>query len=124
MLQIRRNIRMIEGRPVGVLVLQGYVDSMDSLALERAIDEIYSQDVFDIVLDVTQVSHIGSAGWSVIISKLSLLGEKRGYFRFAGMRPDVRQVFHIVGIENIAGIEMHDYLEDAFRACRSTVQHA
>jgi len=124
MLQIRRNIRMIEGRPVGVLVLQGYVDSMDSLALERAIDEIYSQDVFDIVLDVTQVSHIGSAGWSVIISKLSLLGEKRGYFRFAGMRPDVRQVFHIVGIENIAGIEMHDYLEDAFRACRATVQHA
>ena len=124
MLQIRRDIRMIERRPVGVLVLQGYVDSMDSLALERAVDEIYAQDVFDIVLDVTQVSHIGSAGWSVIISKLSLLGEKRGFFRFAGMRPDVRQVFHIVGIENIAGIELHDYLEDAFRACRATVQLA
>ena len=124
MLQIKRDIRMIERRPVGLLVLQGYVDSMDSLALEQAIDEIYAQDVFDIVLDVTQVSHISSAGWSVIISRLSLLGEKRGFFRFAGMRPDVLQVFNLVGFENISGIEVHDCLGAAFRACRATVLHA
>ena len=123
MLQVKRDIRMIERRPVGLLVLQGYVDSMDSMALERAIDEIYAQDVFDIVLDVTQVSHISSAGWSVIVSKLSLLGEKRGFFRFAGMRPDVLQVFRLVGFENIAGIEVHDCLAEAFRACRAPVQH-
>ena len=124
MLQIKRDIRLVDRRPVGFLVLQGYIDSMDSMALERAIDEIYSQDVFDIVLDVTHVSHISSAGWSVIVSRLSLLGEKRGYFRFAGMRPDVQHVFQMVGLDGIDGIEAHDHVEGAFHACRSTVLHS
>ena len=121
MLQIKRDIRLVDRRPVGFLVLQGYIDSMDSMALERAIDEIYDQDVFDIVLDVNQVSHISSAGWSVIVSRLSLLGEKRGFFRFAGMRPDVQHVFQMVGFDSIHGIEVHDNVDDAFRACRNTV---
>jgi len=121
LLHLKRDIRMVEGRPVGFLGLQGYLDSMDSMKLERAIDEIYAQDVFDIIVDVSQVSHICSAGWSVVISRLSLLGEKRGYFRFVGMRAEVEQVFHIVGFDFIDGIELHDDLESALKACRNTV---
>jgi anti-anti-sigma factor len=121
MLQLKRDIRMIESRPVGFLNLQGYLDSMDSMKLERAIDEIYAQDVFDIILDVSHVSHISSAGWSVVVSKLSLLGEKRGYFRFVGMRPEVEHVFHMVGFDFIQGIELHEDFESALRACRGTV---
>ena len=96
----------------------------NTYALERAIDEIYSQDVFDIVLDLTQVSHVSSAGWSVIVSRLSILGEKRGYFRLAGMQPDVRHVFQIVGFDRIAGIQVYATPDDAFRACRDTVLHS
>ena len=121
MLEIRRNIRMVDGRPIGHLALKGYIDSLDSWKLERAIDEIYTQDVYDIVVDVAHVSHVSSAGWSVIVSKLSLLGQKRGYFRFANMRPEVRKVFDIVGLQLIDGIELHDSIENAIRACRSTV---
>lgn len=124
MLQIKRDIRMVERRPVGLLILEGYIDSMDSMSLERAIDEIYSQDVFDIVLDLTLVSHVSSAGWSVIVSRLSILGEKRGYFRLVGMQPDVQQVFQIVGFDRIEGIQVHEQVEDAFRACRDTVLHS
>jgi len=121
MLEIRRNIRMVDGRPIGHLALKGYIDSLDSWKLERAIDEIYTQDVYDIVVDVAHVSHVSSAGWSVIVSKLSLLGQKRGYFRFANMRPEVRKVFDIVGLQLIDGIELHDSIDNAIRACRSTV---
>ncbi len=121
MLQLKRDIRMVESRPVGFLELQGYLDSMDSMKLERAIDEIYAQDVFDVIIDVSHVSHISSAGWSVVVSKLSLLGENRGYFRFVGMRPEVEQVFHIVGFDYIDGIELHPDLESALQACRTTV---
>ncbi len=121
MLEIKRNIRRLDGRPIGHLSLKGYIDSIDSWKLERSIDEIYTQDVFDIILDVAQLSHVSSAGWSVIVSKLSLLGQKRGYFRFANMRPEVRKVFDIVGLQLIDGIELHDSVESALRACRSTV---
>ena len=38
MLQLKRDIRIVEGRPVGFLSLQGYLDSMDSMKLQRAID--------------------------------------------------------------------------------------
>lgn len=124
MLQIKRDIRMVERRPVGLLVLQGYIDSMDSMSLERAIDEIYSQDVFDIILDLSLVSHVSSAGWSVIVSRLSILGEKRGFFRLVGMQPDVRHVFQIVGFDRIEGIQVHDSVDAAFRACRDTVLHS
>jgi len=124
MLQIKRDIRMVERRPVGLLVLQGYIDSMDSMSLERAIDEIYSQDVFDIILDLTRVSHVSSVGWSVIVSRLSILGEKRGFFRLAGMQPDVLHVFQIVGFDRIEGIQVHDSPDEAFRACRNTALHS
>ena len=123
MLQIERTIRMVDGRPIGFLTLHGYIDSLDSWKLERAIDEIYTQEVFDIVLDVGRVSHIGSAGWGVIVSKLSLLGQKRGFFRFASMRPEVRQIFDIVGFKFIEGIEIHPDVESALNACRTTVAH-
>lgn len=121
MLQIQRNIRMLEGRPIGILLLHGTIDSIDSWKLERAIDEIFAQDVFDIVLDVGQVSHVSSAGWSVIVSKLSLLGDKRGFFRFCHMRTEVRKVFEIVGLELIPGIESHVDVDVALAACRATV---
>ena len=121
MLQIQRNIRMLEGRPIGILLLHGTIDSIDSWKLERAIDEIFAQDVFDIVLDVGQVSHVSSAGWSVIVSKLSLLGDKRGFFRFCHMRTEVRKVFEIVGLELIPGIESHTDVDVALAACRATV---
>jgi anti-anti-sigma factor len=119
MLQIQRNIRMLEGRPIGILLLHGTIDSIDSWKLERAIDEIFAQDVFDIVLDVGQVSHVSSAGWSVIVSKLSLLGDKRGFFRFCHMRTEVRKVFEIVGLELIPGIELHTDVDVALAACRA-----
>ena len=121
MLQIQRNIRMLDGRPIGILLLHGTIDSIDSWKLERAIDEIYAQEVFDIVLDVGQVSHVSSAGWSVIVSKLSLLGEKRGFFRFCSMRTEVRKVFEIVGLELIPGIQSHADVDIALAACRGTV---
>lgn len=124
MLEVKRDIHTIDGRPVGFLELRGYLDSMDSMKLERAIDEIYTQDVFDIVLDVTSVSHISSAGWSVIVSRLSLLGKKRGFFRFVGMRSEVLHVFHMVGFQFIDGIELYADMESAVRACRTTVSRS
>jgi anti-anti-sigma factor len=121
MLDVKRDIHTVDGRPVGFLKLKGYLDSMDSMKLERAIDEIYAQDVFDVIMDVTQLSHISSPGWSVIVSRLSLLGKKRGFFRFVGMRPEVEQVFHMVGFQFIEGIELHPDSESAVQACRNTV---
>ena len=91
MLTIDAKLSKVEGTTRGVLTLEGAVDSMGSLDLADAIDAAYAQNIYDIVVDMSRVSHVNSQGWGVFVSRLSLMGENRGLFRFAGMRPEVRR---------------------------------
>lgn len=99
---------------IAVLSLDGYVDSATSLNMDEAIDSILQQRTYHVVVDLTKVSYISSAGWGVFISKIKDIRENHGGLKIAGMRPDVRDVFDLLGFGHI--IEAHDTVEDAVAA--------
>jgi anti-sigma B factor antagonist len=96
---------------IAVLSLDGYVDSATSLNMDEAIDSILQQKTYHVVVDLTKVSYISSAGWGVFISKIKDIRENHGGLKIAGMRPDVRDVFELLGFGHI--IESHDSVADA-----------
>ena len=96
---------------IAVLSLDGYVDSATSLNMDEAIDSILRQGIYCIVVDLTKVGYISSAGWGVFISKIKDIRENGGGLKIAGMRPDVRDVFDLLGFGHI--IEAHDSLDEA-----------
>jgi anti-sigma B factor antagonist len=104
-------------RSIAVLSLDGYVDSATSLNMDEAIDSILRQGVYCIVVDLTKVGYISSAGWGVFISKIKDIRENGGGLKIAGMRPDVRDVFDLLGFGHI--IEAHENVDEATGAFES-----
>ena len=103
-----------------VLSLDGYVDSATSLNMDEAIDSILRQGVYRVVVDLTKVGYISSAGWGVFISKIKDIRENHGGLKIAGMRPDVRDVFDLLGFGHI--IEAHENVPEAVAAFETTRQ--
>ena len=107
-------------KAIAVLSLDGYVDSATSLNMDEAIDSILQQRTYHVVVDLTKVSYISSAGWGVFISKIKDIRENHGGLKIAGMRPDVRDVFDLLGFGHI--IEAHDTVDDAVAAFETSMQ--
>ena len=120
MRSLEYSVEMVGTRKaIAVLSLDGYVDSATSLNMDEAIDSILQQKVYHVVVDLTKVSYISSAGWGVFISKIKDIRENQGGLKIAGMRPDVRDVFDLLGFGHI--IEAHDSVADAVSAFEAQV---
>ena len=120
MRSLEYSVEMVGSRKaIAVLSLDGYVDSATSLNMDEAIDSILQQKVYHVVVDLTKVSYISSAGWGVFISKIKDIRENQGGLKIAGMRPDVRDVFDLLGFGHI--IEAHDSVADAVAAFEAQV---
>jgi len=121
MLQLESQVFKLEETTVGVITLDGSVDSVDASKLGDAIDAAFAERVYDIVIDMARVGHVSSAGWGIFVSRLGLIAENRGSFRFAAMRPDVEQVFEIVGLHHIEGIHACQTVAGALKTVRRPV---
>ena len=120
MRSLEYNVEIVGARKaIAVLSLDGYVDSATSLNMDEAIDSILQQRTYHVVVDLTKVSYISSAGWGVFISKIKDIRENHGGLKIAGMRPDVRDVFDLLGFGHI--IEAHDTVPEAVTAFETSL---
>lgn len=100
--------------PIAILSLDGYIDSATSLRMDEGIDTVLKQRLYNIVVDLSEVGYISSAGWGVFISKIKDIRDNGGGLKIAGMRPDVRDVFDLLGFAHI--IEAHPSVDEAVAA--------
>lgn len=91
----------VQNRGVSVLRVSGYVDTTTSPELERRMQALLKEKRFHIVVDLTRVEYISSAGWGIFISEIREIREHGGDLKLAGMIPDVREVFDLLEFENI-----------------------
>src|SRR5258706_16179619 len=90
-----------QNRGVSVLRVSGYVDTTTSPDLERRLQALLRDKRFHIVVDLSGVEYISSAGWGIFISEIREIREQGGDLKLAGMIPDVREVFDLLEFENI-----------------------
>jgi len=90
-----------QNRGVSILRVSGYVDTTTSPELERRLQALLREKRYHIVVDLTRVEYISSAGWGIFISEIREIREKSGDLKLAGMIPDVREVFDLLEFENI-----------------------
>jgi len=91
----------ISNRGVSVLRVSGYVDTTTSPELERRMQALLREKRYHIVVDLSRVEYISSAGWGIFISEIREIREHGGDLKLAGMVPDVREVFDLLEFENI-----------------------
>jgi len=90
-----------QNRGVSVLRVSGYVDTTTSPDLERRLQALLRDKRFHIVVDLSGVEYISSAGWGIFISEIREIREQGGDLKLAGMVSDVREVFDLLEFENI-----------------------
>ncbi len=115
------NIQTLRGRRASVLKWNGLIDIDGILELREAVDSILEQSIFDIIVDLTDVHVINSAAWGVFISKLAIVEKHGGQFRFACMRPDVFQIYELLGLSRSSVATAYETVEEAIEASAANV---
>lgn len=86
-----------------ILKISGRLDTQTAPELEKALDEI-NESCKELILDMTELEYISSAGLRVILKAQKLMNSK-GSMKLTGVNESVMEVFEITGFLDILTIE-------------------
>jgi len=89
--------------PDGVCLVRasGFVDTTTAPDLERELRTCAQEGSPVVILDLTHVDYVSSAGWSILVATIRYLRERGGDLRLVGMRRDVEDVFQLLHFSSI-----------------------
>lgn len=99
---------------VAILYLDGRFDASTSGIVQESIDKWIRQGVYFMVIDMTNVSFIASAGLRVVLAMAKELRTHQGDLRFGGLIESVDRVFQISGLKNV--LRIFDTSNNAFQS--------
>ena len=79
--------RLSSDIPVVLLSLKGTIETTNASTLEDAIERVIGDDCFRIIVDLSEVTYISSAGWGIFISEIKRVRREAGDIKLASMRP-------------------------------------
>jgi len=88
-----------------ILRLEGEVDASSSVELDMAIQQLLAENEGKILVDGSSLEYISSAGLGVFMSYLEDFQEKGVKFIIFGLNHKVKNVFHILGLDQLLVIE-------------------
>ncbi|WP_232661886.1 anti-sigma factor antagonist [Pseudonocardia sp. TRM90224] len=98
-----------------VIAVSGEVDTLTSPRLMALINDTATQQSEPrLVLDLTAVEFLGSAGIAAVTGAASV---SNGQLRVVIVSRTIARSLHITGIDNL--VEIHDTLDDALRAVQA-----
>ena len=86
---------------LALLSLKGTIETTNAASLEEAIDRIIEDSCYRIVVDLSGVTYISSAGWGIFISEIKRVRRNAGDIKLASMTAPVREVFDLLEFNNI-----------------------
>ncbi len=87
-----------------IIRVEGEIDAGSSIFLDNALKEAVENDEKQIVVDLSQLDYISSAGLGVFISHLDEFTTQKIKMVLFGINESVREVFSILGLENLLTI--------------------
>jgi anti-anti-sigma factor len=116
----RRVVKDRLGKPVTVVEPVGPLDSYTAPSLEAMLRSVFAGEgdaARFVVIDCHRVNYVSSAGASVLLGWRETALDRGGNLHFAGMGPDVSQVFELMEvISQLAVYDTVDEAVDTFRA--------
>ena len=91
----------IEIQDGGVVAMYGRLDASQVEEAERTLSSLESS----VVLDLTELQYISSAGIGIILKTYKRLHGTGHTLQLANPSPHVRNIFHYAGLDQILGIE-------------------
>jgi anti-sigma B factor antagonist len=104
----------IPGKDAVLLRVSGYLDAHTFEDLEEAIGGLFTNRHYRVVVDLSEVAYISSAGAGVFIGALSEAQENDGDIVLLNPTNNVREVFDLLGLSQV--FEIVDTLAQAVAA--------
>jgi anti-anti-sigma factor len=70
-------------------------------SLERVFENIFEQGAYRVIVNLEQASYIASSGIGILVSSCKTAKDNGGDFILCSIMPKVKQVFDMVGLQNI-----------------------
>lgn len=105
------NITEREQDGVTIIALDGRVDSEGAVDLDLALQTATSEGKYKLVLEMSEVRYINSAGLRTLADILTQVKEQNGNLKLVNLNPKVRRVFQIIGFDKF--FDIHDTVDDA-----------
>jgi len=83
------------------ITLVGEIDSLSAGLIKDKIQNQIESKVFNIIIDLTQVKFMDSAGLGVLVSGLKLCSKNGGDLVLVGLTENVRELFHITRLDTV-----------------------
>ena len=84
-----------------LLTLSGTIETTNASGLEETLARIINERCYRIVVDLSGVKYISSAGWGIFISEIKRIRRNGGDIKLASMTPEVREVFELLEFNSI-----------------------
>lgn len=98
---------------IAIIKVGGYIDTTTSAELEHSLSSLLKAGSYNIIIDLSNVDYISSAGWGIFISEIKGIREKGGDLKLVGMIPDVYEVFELLEFHYI--LKAFDTVEEAIK---------
>jgi anti-sigma B factor antagonist len=82
---------------VSILRLQGFLDAHTAPKFEKAIQQLLSENRFKLVISMTDLNYISSAGLGVFMGFIEEIRKNEGDIKLSNMSPKVYKVFDLLG---------------------------
>ena len=101
---------------VHVLKLGGFLDGHTFGELEKVLDQLIKAGKSRIVLELSGLGYIASAGVGCFIGSAQLARQAGGSVQLVNPSANVREIFSILGLSAV--LEIHDNIDAGVRAAR------
>ncbi len=95
-------LNVTEENKICTISIEGSIDALSSPELEQAVSDA-APDCESMVLDMTGVDYISSAGLRAVVGANQRLGRDR--FTLRGLAPNVLEIFRLTGFIKFINIE-------------------
>ncbi len=88
----------------------------EGMSVRRAIDGLLDRGEKKIVMDMTKVEYVDSAGIGILVSAVAKTNDASGAFRLAGTREEIVKIFRITNVLQL--LKLDDSVDAAIAALR------
>lgn len=82
---------------VTILRLKGFLDAHTAPHFEHAIQELITEERYNIIISMAELNYISSAGLGVFMGFIEEIREKKGDIKLSNMSEKVYKVFDLLG---------------------------
>ncbi len=98
---------------VKVITCKGFIDTTTSQELENTLSNLLQKHHYKIIIDLSDIDYISSAGWGIFVSEIKNIRKNKGDLKLVNMKPEVMEIFELLDFTNI--LEYYKDIDEALK---------